>query len=265
VFFPVSTASYRAKRNRSRRFVNRFRTWAFLTVGLWLMAAPACGQISDGGDAPATEPDATEPQFVASASGTVYYWRGCDNWRSIPAANRRWFATAAEAEAAGYQPSTARGCADPDARSRPGPAETGTCTVRQVVDGDTVVCAEASERIRLLLIDGPELAQGEAGELARRHLESLLPPGTVAIVETDVQPRDNFDRLLAYLYTPSGELVNEAMARAGFATLIVYQPNVKYRERIREAEAEARRERRGLWATGAFECAPVDFRANRCR
>jgi endonuclease YncB( thermonuclease family) len=46
------------------------------------------------------------------------------------------------------------------------PGTTIPCTVERVIDGDTLVCADAG-RVRLLLIDAPELDQGPFGEVAR--------------------------------------------------------------------------------------------------
>jgi micrococcal nuclease len=202
--------------------------------------------------------------FVASSRGQVYYWSECDNWRSIPPANRRWFGTTAEAEAGGYRPSTARGCEAPELREGPTPVHTNRCTVIRVIDGDTVVCEEAWERIRLILIDAPETGQGQAATDARVALESLLPLGTIARLELDVQERDSYGRILGYLYTPAGEFVNETLARQGFAVTLVVPPNVRHVDRIRSAVDEARRAGRGLWAGSAFECAPADYRAGRC-
>ncbi len=210
----------------------------------------------------ATVADAGE--FVASVSGTVYYWVGCDNWRSIPPENRLTFATIADAEDAGYRPSTARGCEAPALRAGPTPVETGSCTVTRVVDGDTLVCAEAAARIRLLQIDAPELAQGAASAEARAALERLLPVGSVARVELDVRERDPNGRILAYLHTQTGTFVNEELARNGFVTALVIPPNVRHEGRIRAAVEEARGAGRGLWASGAFDCAPADYRAGRC-
>jgi micrococcal nuclease len=124
-------------------------------------------------------------------------------------------------------------------------------------------CGSAG-RIRLLLIDAPELAQGSAGSEARAALERILPLGTLVTVETDVRPRDTYKRLLGYVYLPNGRMANEEMARSGYATSLVYPPNVRYVERIRRAVADARKARRGLWATNFFDCTPRDYRAGRC-
>jgi micrococcal nuclease len=138
------------------------------------------------------------------------------------------------------------------------------CTVASITDGDTLRCVEGGERVRLLLIDAPEVAQAPWGALATDELRQVAPPGTVTTIETDVEPRDGFGRLLAYLYLPDRRMANEEMARRGFAVLLVYAPNGRHVERIRAAVEDARAARRGLWATPAFDCLPVDFRAGRC-
>jgi micrococcal nuclease len=120
-------------------------------------------------------------------------------------------------------------------------------------------------RVRLLLIDAPELSDGTLGRSARAQLAALMPVGTKVLAETDVRVTDQFGRELAYLFLANGAMVNEQMARTGYATALVYPPNVKYVERIRAAVAEARKLRRGLWATGGFNCPPRDYRAGRCR
>lgn len=124
-------------------------------------------------------------------------------------------------------------------------------------------CGNAG-RIRLLLIDAPELSQYPQGRDAKRVLQDLLPVGTVVTVETDVRVRDRYDRILGYIFLGNGAMVNEEMARSGYVTALVYPPNVKYVERIRSAVAEARKAKRGLWATDFFACSPRDYRAGRC-
>jgi micrococcal nuclease len=114
------------------------------------------------------------------------------------------------------------------------------------------------------LIDAPELSQGVPGQEAQQALVDLIPVGTAVTVETDVRLRDSFSRILGYVYMPDGRMANEEMARSGYVTALVYPPNVKYVERIRRAVGEARKAKRGLWATNFFECSPRDYRAGRC-
>jgi len=148
--------------------------------------------------------------------------------------------------------------------SNPPSEDITTCTVAWLSDGDSLHCVEGGERIRLLLIDAPETAQVPWGDSAKSALETLLPGGVEARVEYDVDRRDDFDRLLAYLWLDDGRMVNEALAEAGYAVVLYYPPNGRYRARIEAAVDAARAAHRGLWATPAFDCLPVDFRAGRC-
>ncbi|HSJ05551.1 MAG TPA: thermonuclease family protein [Longimicrobiales bacterium] len=146
----------------------------------------------------------------------------------------------------------------------PSPAVGGAdCRVARVVDGDTLVC-EGGVRVRLLLIDAPELSQGPWGAVAKALLEQLASPGTLVTVEEDVQQRDRYGRLLAYLYLPDGRMVNEELLRAGVAVVSVHPPNIRHVERLRAAADSARAGGAGLWSTAAFECEPADHRAGRC-
>jgi micrococcal nuclease len=155
--------------------------------------------------------------------------------------------------------------------SRPpgeGAAAAGTdleCTVRRVGDGDSLDCEEARRRVRLVGIDAPELAQGSPGKRARRHLFTLAPKGTRLRLELDRERKDKHGRTLAYAWRADGRLVNEEMVRAGYAVPFTIEPNVRHRARLRRAADEAKRAGAGLWASGGFRCAPVDFRHGRCR
>jgi micrococcal nuclease len=135
--------------------------------------------------------------------------------------------------------------------------------VARLSDGDSLHC-EGGERVRLLLIDAPELAQSPWGDSARAALGRLLRRGQALRLEFDVRRRDDFGRLLGYAWLEDGRMVNEEMARAGYAVLLSWPPNVRHVDRVRAAIAEARGARRGLWATSAFDCRPADFRAGRC-
>ncbi|CAA9337459.1 MAG: hypothetical protein AVDCRST_MAG68-3431 [uncultured Gemmatimonadetes bacterium] len=130
-------------------------------------------------------------------------------------------------------------------------------------DGDTLRCTDGT-RVRLLSIDTPELAQKPHGASARDALRAVAGRGTRLTLETDVRERDRYGRILAYAYDSDGRMLNEEMARAGYAVALVYPPNVRHEARIRAAVAEARAQGRGLWATDGFVCAPRDYRAGRC-
>jgi micrococcal nuclease len=144
-----------------------------------------------------------------------------------------------------------------------GPAgATQACTVARVIDGDTVEC-DGIGRIRLIGMDTPEADQEPFGAIATRALTALIPPGSDVEVERDVEPRDQYDRVLAYVWT-NGLMVNWAMVRQGYAVVLTYPPNVRYAGWFTAAQQRARTERSGLWAAGGFECLPRDRRRGDC-
>lgn len=173
----------------------------------------------------------------------------------------------------------AGGCQSSDATARPSEATIGTaartrqnvphtakrleCRIARIADGDSVQC-ETIGRVRLLLVDAPELSQGAPGRDARKTLLDLMPIGSQVTIETDARERDTFERILGYVYLEDGRMVNEEMARSGYVTALVYPPNVRYEARIRAAVKEAHDAKRGLWATEFFECSPRDYRAGKC-
>ncbi len=137
-----------------------------------------------------------------------------------------------------------------------------TCTVERVADGDTITCREG-ERIRIVGIDAPELDQPPFGVQSRDAFSRLAPPGTALGVELAADPRDDFDRTLAYLWDGDA-LLNEQMIRDGWAVVFLISPNVKYADRFRSAEEDAMRAGRGHWGSGGFVCRPVEHRRGRC-
>ncbi|HWA55820.1 MAG TPA: thermonuclease family protein [Gemmatimonadales bacterium] len=136
------------------------------------------------------------------------------------------------------------------------------CVVARVTDGDTFRCTDGT-RVRLLAIDSPEEGQGPVYQEARRGLQRYLVPQRTVELEADVRPTDQYGRTLAYVWV-GDTLVNEAMVRDGWAVLYTVPPNVRFVERIRAAERDAREARRGLWANGPLRCRPADFRKQRC-
>jgi micrococcal nuclease len=140
------------------------------------------------------------------------------------------------------------GAGDPD---RP----PGEAVVVRVVDGDTVVVAVGGveESVRLIGIDTPESVARDRpdecfGVEAAQRLAELLPPGTVVRLTRDVEPRDVYDRLLAYMQRePDGLFVNAAQVGDGYAIAKDYPPNTTYRADLERAERAARAAGRGLW------------------
>ena len=105
----------------------------------------------------------------------------------------------------------------------------------------------------------------EAGEIVvDQHLvevtrcDSQLLVGCVRnpkqLVERDVDPVDNNDRLLRYVWYVSGidgqlHFLNVDLVEEGFALAKTYEPNTKYQDELDAAENRAISEGRGMWTT----------------
>lgn len=142
------------------------------------------------------------------------------------------------------------GCAPP--RSGPLPPQ---AAVVDVIDGDTLVVRSGHEdhTVRLLGIDTPEVAHHGnpdecGGPEAAERLRALLPPGTSVQLARDLQPRDAYGRLLAYVIrSADGTVVNLQLAAEGHAEPLSIAPNRALADPIAEAAADARRAGAGLW------------------
>lgn len=129
--------------------------------------------------------------------------------------------------------------------------------VESITDGDTinVEIQGRRERVRLLGIDTPEVEHdGEPGECfgaeASARAGELVPTGTQVRLERDVVARDDYGRLLAYIFTDgSNRSVNERLVAEGFATPLFIEPNGAYRRRIVAAAHAAQSSRLGLWSS----------------
>lgn len=132
--------------------------------------------------------------------------------------------------------------------------------VLRVIDGDTIeVDYEGrKERIRYIGIDCPEIKQ-EWG-INAKDLNTYLLSSYIEL-ELDVQERDRFGRILAYVWI-YGKMVNEELVKKGLAMVSTYPPNVRYVDRFKKAQEEARLYKEGFWKWG-LEKTPKQFRRGR--
>jgi micrococcal nuclease len=138
--------------------------------------------------------------------------------------------------------------------STPGTVVAPNATVIDVADGDTIVVRVAGQRetVRLIGIDTPETKDPDEpvqcfGPEATKATEALLPRGTAVRLERDAEPRDQYGRLLAYVYRTDGLFVNLALAEQGFADVLSIAPNTAHAGDVRAAVDAARAGGRGLW------------------
>ncbi|MCM8812916.1 MAG: thermonuclease family protein [Candidatus Omnitrophica bacterium] len=157
--------------------------------------------------------------------------------------------------------------------------------VTGVIDGDTLKL-ENGERVRLIGIDTPESKKNKKlkkdaaragaaendivalGKEAAKFTTELVNKKYVRL-EFDVQQRDKYERLLAYVYildqykgrrpqVPAGYyltgdkknpdlFLNATIIGSGYASQMTIPPNVRYAELFRKLYRQAREDNRGLW------------------
>jgi micrococcal nuclease len=122
--------------------------------------------------------------------------------------------------------------------------------VRRVADGDTIELADG-RLVRYLGIDAPEIHH-EAGTAqpfgfeARTRNREWIGSRRVRL-EFDAERFDLYGRTLAYVFLPDGSLLNETLLDEGLAFCLAKTPNVKYEERLLQAQRRAMESRRGIW------------------
>ena len=119
-----------------------------------------------------------------------------------------------------------------------------TYKVKRVIDGDTIEL-ENGEKVRLIGIDTPEAGQ-HYGKEASNFTRKMVEGKQVRII-FDVQKKDRYNRLLAYVFLEDSIFLNAELLKQGYAKIATYPPNVKYVEEFRQLDQEARENVRGLW------------------
>lgn len=134
----------------------------------------------------------------------------------------------------------------------------------EVIDGDSLKAVVAGEvvEIRLIGIDAPEWGQSYGLEAKSFTLHFCL--GKELQLEYDKDRRDRYRRTLAYVYV-DGEMLNEALVRAGLALAHAYRPNTKYQQRLSQAQREARSDGNGFWKQGGLSMTPSQWRKRNRR
>jgi micrococcal nuclease len=121
--------------------------------------------------------------------------------------------------------------------------------VTRVIDGDTIIL-ETGETVRYLGIDTPEMGRkGTAPEFyareATRYNKNLVLLKKVRL-EFDVEKKDHYGRLLAYVYVKN-LFVNSELVRLGYARAMIKPPNLAHKDLLIKYQREAMGKEIGLW------------------
>jgi micrococcal nuclease len=131
-------------------------------------------------------------------------------------------------------------------------APAGFVRVARVVDGDTIELANG-QKVRYLGMDTPETVNPKKpvqcfGKEASNYNKNLVGGQYVRLVR-DVEDKDKYGRLLRYVYMEDGTFVNLTLVTQGYAYAYTYPPNVAHAKEFVAAQAQARTEKLGLWAS----------------
>jgi micrococcal nuclease len=135
----------------------------------------------------------------------------------------------------------------------------GQGEVVRVVDGDTirVRLGDRTERVRYIGIDTPESVKpGTPVQCYAKRAaaaNAALVAGRRVRLVGDVEHRDRYGRLLAYVYREGdGAFVNAALVRDGYARTLTIPPNVEHAAEFARLARAARGAGRGLWRACAM-------------
>jgi endonuclease YncB( thermonuclease family) len=120
--------------------------------------------------------------------------------------------------------------------------------VINVIDGDTIEVFLDSEtqRIRYIGIDAPEV--GEDGSNLAAQLNRQLVEGKIITLEKDFTDKDQYGRLLRYVYLEDGTFVNLQLVKLGSALAVAYPPDTQYQVQIDHAQDVAQESGLGIWS-----------------
>lgn len=122
--------------------------------------------------------------------------------------------------------------------------------ISKVIDGDTVETKDG-KKIRYIGINAPEISQPYGKEAADFNRSLVL--GKTATIVFDKQQKDEYGRLLGYVYVGS-TFVNLEIAKKGWAVAENISPDMLHQDEFVSAEQTAKHTCQGLWSD---LCMPV--------
>ncbi|AMW33250.1 micrococcal nuclease [Fervidobacterium changbaicum] len=142
------------------------------------------------------------------------------------------------------------------------------CYVVEVIDGDTIKVDLGGEKykVRLIGVNTPETNHPVKrvepyGPEAKAFTKKILT-GRKVYLEFDVQEKDRYGRLLAYVWLekPSQitddeirtKMFNAILLLEGYAQVMTIQPNVKYVDYFLRYQREALEAGKGLWGLSVY-------------
>ncbi len=125
-------------------------------------------------------------------------------------------------------------------------------TVKWVYDGDTLLLTD-KRKIRLIGIDTPEVKHHKQRKQAysakaREALRELLKKNNYKVtLRYGDERKDRYARTLAHVYTPNGINVSTWLLEKGFASTLIFPPNIKLADCYKKSESHAQQLSLGIW------------------
>lgn len=127
-------------------------------------------------------------------------------------------------------------------------------------DGDTfqILYNGSKEKVRLLMVDTPEMnhpkdgKQPFAAEATEFTKDLLQNAKKIEALEDKGPSRDNYDRLLLYVFV-DGVLIQEELLRNGYAAVrYIHKPNNSLEQEFREIEETAKNKKLNIWSKRGY-------------
>ena len=137
-----------------------------------------------------------------------------------------------------------RGTSEPSKKIET-PNNSQNAVVVAVIDGDTIQIS-GGQQVRYLGIDTPEIGQPFYEEAKDKNRELVLGK-TIRLEVCKEKPKDNYGRLLAYVYKEK-TLINAELLKKGIARILIIPPcGLDKAEKFRLFQKEAMKNKIGLW------------------
>lgn len=126
-----------------------------------------------------------------------------------------------------------------------------TAQVVRVIDGDTILVefpGGEQEKVRYIGVDTPEIGD-KGSECFANEAEiynKTLVEGRSVILVSDIRERDDYDRLLRYVYVDD-IFVQKELVERGYAKVIAVGDDTKHYRELKSIQTKAQRTERGLW------------------
>ena len=145
-----------------------------------------------------------------------------------------------------------------------------SATVKWVYDGDTLLLTD-KRKIRLIGIDTPEVKHHQQKQQAyaakaKEALRELLNKSHYKVkLRYGAERKDRYSRTLVHVYTPDGINIQSWLLEKGFATTLIFPPNVKLADCYKKSEKLAQQQSLGIWRLKRNQLKQADSLSKRVK